>query len=148
MFIFEVANIFIMKKLILILFVPYLFLAQECEKTVVNNVVYECFYDGNWDLSEGNLAMIEYVKSRSSGKSHIEYTTKDFLDQSFYTFSKNYNIDWGKYDSNFSLKDFKIYINEEKYIFPYTYEQIVELGNFKTITSINRKGKKIYIITR
>ncbi len=138
-----------MKKILFILFtIPHFFFAQECEKTVVNKVIYDCFYDGPWDISEGNLAMIEYVKSRSTGQSHIEYTTKDFLDQSFYTFSKNYNVDWGKYNTHFSLKGFKIYIDGEKFKFPYTYEQIFELGDFKNITSINRKRKKLYITTR
>ncbi len=128
--------------------IPGFVFSQECEKTVVNTVSYDCFYDGKWDISEGNLAMIEFVKNRSTGNSHIEYTTKDYLDQTFYKYSKNYNVDWGKYDSNFSIKDFKIYINDEKYTFPYTYEQIFELGNFKTITSLKRKRKRIFITTQ
>ncbi|MFV0237013.1 MAG: hypothetical protein ACK5HU_00560 [Flavobacteriales bacterium] len=137
-----------MKKLTVILyFIPFFFFPQECEKTVVNRVTYDCFYDGKWDISEGNLAMIEYVKSRSTGQSYIAYTTKDFLDDSFYNFSKRYNLDWGKFDSNFSLKNFKIYINGKKYKFPYTYEQVFELGDFKTITSLNRRHKRLYIIT-
>lgn len=137
-----------MKKIVFIFCVlsSYLF-AQECEKIVVNDVVYNCFYYGDWDISEGNLAMIEYVQSRSTGKSHIAYTTKDFLDQKFYKFSKNYNVDWGKYTTHFSIKDFKFFINGEKYKFPYSYEQIFELGDFKTITSITRKRKRVYIKT-
>ncbi len=138
-----------MKKYILpfTISISSLFFAQECEKVVVNEVVYQCFYYGDWDISQGNLAMIEYVQSRSTGKSHIEYTTKDFLDQKFYDFSKNYNVKWGKYAANFSIKDFKFFIDDEKYKFPYSYEQIFELRDFKKITSITRKGKKVYITT-
>ncbi|MFV0529988.1 MAG: hypothetical protein ACK5MD_00925 [Flavobacteriales bacterium] len=135
-----------MKKLwVLFFFIPCVILAQECEKVIVNKVSYDCFYDGSWDISEGNLAMIEYVKSRSTGISYIEYTTKDYLDQTFYNYSKNFNVDWGKYAPHFSLKNFKIYINGKKYRFPYAYEQIIDLGNFKTVTAINRKRKKIHI---
>ena len=137
-----------MKKTILFFLISASYLySQECEKTVVNNVTYECFYDGDWDITQGNLAMIEYVKSRSTGASHIEYTTKDYLDQKFYTFSQNFNINWGKYATNFSLKEFKIYINKEKFKFPYTYEQIFELYDFKEITKLNRKKNKIFITT-